>query len=142
MSYAVIPDEMWSHGSGESPSEDLNGDGLVNGADLGLLLAGWGEPGPTDLNGDGIDDVAGFDSGASQDNALHRFGLQSMNSHRNCQPTLARTSRSDPKGDDVFSDGVDVALLSGGFWADRATFGAAKNFIGQYRTWIFIGPNH
>ncbi|MDG2021930.1 MAG: M12 family metallo-peptidase [Phycisphaerales bacterium] len=53
MSYAVIPDEMWSHGSGDAPSGDLNGDGLVNGADLGLLLAGWGEPGPTDLNGDG-----------------------------------------------------------------------------------------
>ena len=53
MSYAVIPDDMWSHGSSDAPSGDLNGDGLVNGADLGLLLAGWGEPGPTDLNGDG-----------------------------------------------------------------------------------------
>ena len=53
MSYGVIPDEMWSYGSGESPSADLNGDDMVNGADLGLLLAGWGEPGPTDLNGDG-----------------------------------------------------------------------------------------
>jgi hypothetical protein len=53
MSYAVIPEEMWSYGSGESPSADINGDGLVNGADLGLILAGWGEPGPTDLNDDG-----------------------------------------------------------------------------------------
>jgi hypothetical protein len=32
---------------------DLNGDGTVNGADLGLLLAGWGAAGSTDLNGDG-----------------------------------------------------------------------------------------
>ena len=32
---------------------DLNGDGLVNGVDLGLFLVGWGQPGPTDLNGDG-----------------------------------------------------------------------------------------
>jgi hypothetical protein len=32
---------------------DLNGDGSVNGADLGLLLAGWGAAGSTDLNGDG-----------------------------------------------------------------------------------------
>ena len=32
---------------------DLNGDGVVNGADLGQLLGNWGQPGATDLNGDG-----------------------------------------------------------------------------------------
>ncbi len=32
---------------------DLNGDGLVNGADLGNLLSGWGQRGATDLDGDG-----------------------------------------------------------------------------------------
>ena len=32
---------------------DLNADGVVNGADLAILLAGWGTPGG-DLNGDGI----------------------------------------------------------------------------------------
>lgn len=39
---------------------DLNGDGVVNGADLGLLLGAWGScPGcPADLNGDGIVDGA------------------------------------------------------------------------------------
>jgi hypothetical protein len=40
---------------------DLNGDGLVNGGDLGLLLSGWGQPGIGDLNGDGI--VNGADIG-------------------------------------------------------------------------------
>jgi hypothetical protein len=40
---------------------DLNGDNAVNGADLGLLLAGWGQPGPGDLNGDDI--VGGADLG-------------------------------------------------------------------------------
>lgn len=34
-------------------SPDLNGDSMVNGADLGFLLAAWGTPG-ADLNGDGI----------------------------------------------------------------------------------------
>ncbi|RLS45914.1 MAG: hypothetical protein DWH86_04200 [Planctomycetota bacterium] len=38
---------------------DLNGDGLVNGADLGILLAGWGAPGPADLDHDGT--VGGSD---------------------------------------------------------------------------------
>ena len=33
---------------------DLNGDGVVDGVDLGLFLAGWGGPGVTDINGDGI----------------------------------------------------------------------------------------
>ena len=35
---------------------DLNGDGLVNGADLGLLLGAWGTQGPGDLDGSGIVD--------------------------------------------------------------------------------------
>lgn len=40
---------------------DLNGDGLVNGADLGLLLAAWGTAGPGDLDGSGS--VRGADLG-------------------------------------------------------------------------------
>jgi len=37
---------------------DLNGDGTVDGADLGILLASWGSRGPGDLNGDGVVDGA------------------------------------------------------------------------------------
>ncbi|MFO0873647.1 MAG: hypothetical protein U0575_06700 [Phycisphaerales bacterium] len=40
---------------------DINGDGVVNGADLGLLVAAWGAAGPgipSDLNCDGIVDGA------------------------------------------------------------------------------------
>ena len=33
---------------------DLNGDGLVNAADLTILLSAWGSSGPADLNGDGL----------------------------------------------------------------------------------------
>jgi hypothetical protein len=40
---------------------DLNGDGVVNGADLGSLLSQWGQPGTADLNGDGV--VGGADIG-------------------------------------------------------------------------------
>ena len=40
---------------------DLNGDGVVNGADLGLLLVDFGGSGAADLNGDGI--VNGADLG-------------------------------------------------------------------------------
>lgn len=40
---------------------DLNGDGIVTGADLGTLLGQWGGPGSGDLNGDGI--VNGADLG-------------------------------------------------------------------------------
>ncbi len=40
---------------------DLNGDDIVNGADLGLLLAAWGTAGPGDLNNDGT--VNGADLG-------------------------------------------------------------------------------
>jgi len=41
---------------------DLNGDGVVDGADLGVLLGGWGQPGVADLNADGT--VDGADLGA------------------------------------------------------------------------------
>ena len=35
---------------------DLNGDGMVDSADLGILLAAWGLPGATDLDGSGATD--------------------------------------------------------------------------------------
>ena len=37
---------------------DLNGDGVVNAADLSEMLNGWGSAGPSDLNGDGTTDAA------------------------------------------------------------------------------------
>jgi hypothetical protein len=37
---------------------DLNGDGIVDAADAGILFANWGGPGPSDLNGDGVVDAA------------------------------------------------------------------------------------
>jgi hypothetical protein len=45
-------------------SADINADGVVNGADLGVLLSTWGPAAtgsPTDLNGDGV--VNGRDLG-------------------------------------------------------------------------------
>ena len=51
--------------SPETPAcpADLNGDGIVDGADLGPLLGGWGGTGPVgDINGDGV--VDGQDLGA------------------------------------------------------------------------------
>lgn len=41
--------------------EDINGDGFVNGGDLGLLLGAWGSAGPGDLDGNGV--VNGADIG-------------------------------------------------------------------------------
>jgi hypothetical protein len=43
------------------PLGDLDGDGRVSGADLGILLAAWGATGPGDLDGDGV--VGGADLG-------------------------------------------------------------------------------
>jgi hypothetical protein len=40
---------------------DLDGDGTVTGADLGLLLGNWGGSGVGDLDGDG--NVSGSDLG-------------------------------------------------------------------------------
>lgn len=50
---------IWRPMSGEPGNPaDLNGDGVVDGADLGLLLAAWETSGPGDLDGDGIVDGA------------------------------------------------------------------------------------
>ncbi|MFM8733127.1 MAG: hypothetical protein ACKOGJ_11600, partial [Phycisphaerales bacterium] len=35
---------------------DLDGDQVVDGNDLGILLGGWGAAGPADFNGDGLVD--------------------------------------------------------------------------------------
>lgn len=48
---------QWESG----PSADINGDGSVNGTDLGTLLGGWGPCGAqcnTDLNGDAVTNAA------------------------------------------------------------------------------------
>lgn len=45
-------------GGGNDCPGDLNGDGIVDGADLSGLLGGWGQPGDSDLNGDGNTDGA------------------------------------------------------------------------------------
>lgn len=37
---------------------DLNGDAKINGADIGIMLASWGQSGPSDLNHDGRTDGA------------------------------------------------------------------------------------
>lgn len=47
-------DLAFSAQSGAAPTPDLNGDGLVNGADLAALLSQWGGDGPADLTGDGV----------------------------------------------------------------------------------------
>ena len=49
----IVPD----CGSG-STLGDLNGDGLVDGADLAILLGAWGSEGPGDLDGNGMVDGA------------------------------------------------------------------------------------
>ncbi len=43
---------------GEDSPADLNADGVVNGADLSILLGDWGGAGIADLNGDGTVDGA------------------------------------------------------------------------------------
>ncbi len=40
------------------PVGDINGDGIVNAADLALLLGNWSQPGATDLNRDGMTNAA------------------------------------------------------------------------------------
>lgn len=53
--------DLCSKGGVGAPRGDLNGDGAVDGADLGALLSHWGFAGPGDLDGDGI--VGGADLG-------------------------------------------------------------------------------
>jgi hypothetical protein len=51
----IVPASAWSHGGG-TPDPDIDGDGLVDGADLAILLGHWGACGdcPADLDGDGV----------------------------------------------------------------------------------------
>ncbi len=43
---------------GEPVTGDMNSDGVVNAADLSILLGAWGTPGPGDLTGDGLVNAA------------------------------------------------------------------------------------
>ena len=63
VSSLIVDPDSGQAGVGRSPLGDLDGDGDVDGADLGLLLGAWGAsgPSPADLDGDG--DVDGADLG-------------------------------------------------------------------------------
>ena len=56
--YEVIPAERWMHGGSAIVPSDLNRDGLVDGADLSILLGEWGTGGEADFDGNGIVDGA------------------------------------------------------------------------------------
>jgi len=55
-------------GPGNTCPADINGDGQVDGSDLGALLSTWGTSGSADLNNDGSVD------GADLGNLLSRWG--------------------------------------------------------------------
>jgi hypothetical protein len=66
-----VPDEVLAeaaaaaeviYAGGSACLGDLNGNGTVDGADLGALLSAWGTDGPGDLNADGV--VNGADLGS------------------------------------------------------------------------------
>lgn len=46
------------HGGGSPCVADISGDGVVDGADLGVLLSTWGQSGQGDLDGNGVIDGA------------------------------------------------------------------------------------
>ncbi len=53
--------QEWTYSVEIDPYGDIDGDGFINGSDLGMLFAGWGMDGETDLNEDGTTD--GLDLG-------------------------------------------------------------------------------
>jgi len=53
--------QEWTYSIEIQPYGDIDGDGFINGSDLGMLFAGWGMDGETDLNKDGTTD--GLDLG-------------------------------------------------------------------------------
>ncbi len=62
--FSVVSESGTNWGGTISPTPcpgDLNGDAVVNGADLGMLLGAWGGTGVADINADGT--VNGADLG-------------------------------------------------------------------------------
>jgi len=56
--FQVISSSVVTMAAGSNCPADLDGDGAVGGADIGLLLGSWGGPGAADLDGSGVVDGA------------------------------------------------------------------------------------
>lgn len=52
--FSIAPYSVVIYSQSPSTPADLNGNGVIDGADLAILLGEWGWPGNADLNGDGV----------------------------------------------------------------------------------------
>ncbi len=103
-------------------SSDINGDGSTNGADLGLLLAGWGTDGPGDINNDGTVDggdlglqLADFDLPPSPcPGDLDGDGFVTASDLGLLLGRWGTAGEGDINGDGT-TDSGDLGLLLGGF---------------------------
>jgi glucose/arabinose dehydrogenase len=105
-----------------SDPSDINDDGSTNGADLGLLLAGWGTDGPGDINGDGTVDggdlglqLADFDLPPSPcPGDLDGDGFVTASDLGLLLGRWGTAGEGDINGDGT-TDSGDLGLLLGGF---------------------------
>ena len=86
--------------------------------------------------------LAGLDSGAGEDDAVHLFVLQGLHAEGNSQVRLARAGRADHEGDDVAADGVGIALLAAGLGTDGTTPGRAQDLGGEDLRGALVGLDH
>ena len=86
--------------------------------------------------------LACLDRRAGEDDALDLAGLQSPNRHRNGEPRLAGTRRTDAEGDHVVRDRLDVRLLTRRLRPDHPSLVGAKDVVGEDRRGFLVSTNH
>ena len=85
---------------------------------------------------------AGLDGGAGEDDPVDLFRLERPHGCRDGEVGLAGSRRTDPEGDRVRGDGVDVAALSRGHRADRSAAGGPQHLGREHLGGHDVGLHH
>ena len=128
---AAPHERQWRHLDGASLQKPLHSlaahhvvQRVVEGAQVGIDLG-------HQVAGEESEPLPRLDRGTGEDDAGHLAVVERPHGHRNRQPTLARTGRPDPEGDDALAHHVGVALLSGRLRAHNPPSGRSQHIVGQ-----------
>jgi len=83
-----------------------------------------------------------FDRRTSEDDAVHRFGVQRLHGHSDGKPALARSGWSEGEGNHMLGDGVHIPALPRSLGPHRLGLTHTNDVGGQHAARTYVIAHH